>query len=296
MKIIDQIHEFISRNKIRDALVALRNWASSADDKDLLNTINAIEARFHSLRKNEMMGIIDFSTSRRELAIIIRDILECAKEISDNSNVREKTILFLASNPSETSKLQLETEFARISKEIQDGNKNLKLVSEWAVTPANLQKAILNHRPNFIHFAGHGKSAKEIANKDGRGITFNNSILRGGIFLQDSNGNPKLVEIEHITELFEIITGLEGSKIEAVILNACHQEAQARAIARYVPYVIGTNNAIEDNLAIEFSTGFYRGLASKNSTVEFAFNLAKTNIRLEGLDGSHIPVLYCKNQ
>jgi hypothetical protein len=86
----------------------------------------------------------------------------------------------------------------------------------------------------------------------------------------------------------------EGIKIEVVILNACHQADQAKAIAKHVPYVIGTNDAIDDNVAIEFSTGFYRGISAKDSKMEFAFRLARNNIMLEGLEDSMVPVMYVK--
>jgi CHAT domain/Effector-associated domain 11 len=295
MQILNQVQNFIAQNKIKEALDILLNWAVERNESELQANITAIQNRFHILRQNNMRGIIDFSSFQKEQALIISNILECVQNISENHDIKEKIILFLASNPSNTSKLQLEYEFRQISKEIQDGYGNLKLVSEWVVTAATLQKAILDHRPSIIHFSGHGKSETKASNT-GRDISFKNSDSESGIILQDSNGNAKLVGIDAIEELFKTITQLKGLKIEAVILNACHQEFQAKAIARYVPYVIGTNDAIEDALAIEFSTGFYRGIAAKNSDINFAFNLAKANLKLEGLSGSNIPVLYIRNQ
>ncbi len=51
--------------------------------------------------------------------------------------------------------------------------------------------------------------------------------------------------------------------IDVVLLNACHSETQAAAISMAgVKYVIGMNRAVKDTTAIEFSAGFYRGMAS----------------------------------
>jgi hypothetical protein len=50
------------------------------------------------------------------------------------------------------------------------------------------------------------------------------------------------------------------------------------------------SDTINDNSAIEFSTGFYRGLASEND-VEFAYELARNMIELEGLPDEDIPIL-----
>jgi hypothetical protein len=99
-----------------------------------------------------------------------------------------------------------------------------------------------------------------------------------------------------LADLFETMLTFKGIKIEVVILNACHQENQAKEIAKHVPYVIGTNDAIDDNAAIEFSTGFYRGISAKDSEVNSAFRLARNSIMLEGLEDSKVPVMYVNGE
>ena len=247
--------------------------------------------------------MINFPDAMREQAIITNSILELLQAIGTGRSLpppapptppenHEKVILFLASNPSETSRLQLEKEFARIHSRVQDSASELKLFSEWAVTPGRLQEAILKHRPNIIHFSGHGVA--EAGRQAKTGDIALETGPQSGIVLQDAQGRPKVISSDALTNLFKTIVTLSSIKVEVVILNACHQEAQARAIAQHVPYVVGTNTAIDDEVAIEFSTGFYRALASRDSGVELAFELAKTNVMLEGLEGSEVPVMYVK--
>lgn len=301
MKIKNQVRELIAGNKVKDALDVFHRWAVAKNDGQLQNNLILIQAKFNRLKQQENLGIIQFSELLREQAIITNSILELLSQVNESEPDHErdipdtednrKVILFLASNPSETSKLQLEKEFVRIFNGIQEGSKDLKLVSEWAITPSDLQQAILKHRPNIIHFAGHGASEKQ-GNGSDRDILFEGGNSNG-ILLQDASGRPQLVRTNAL-DLFETMKDLNGMNIEVVILNACHQDEQARAISQHVPYVIGTNDTIDDNAAIEFSTGFYRGLSNRNGDINFAFRLAKNNIMLQGLEDSMVPVMYSK--
>jgi hypothetical protein len=304
MEVKNQVRELIAGNKIKDALDVFHRWAVAQNDGQLQNSLILIQGKFNRLKQQENLGIIQFSESLREQAIINNSILELLSQIKEtgasptgavpDADDSRKVILFLASNPSETSKLQLEKEFTRIFNGIQEGSKDLKLVAEWAVTPGHLQQAILKHRPNIIHFAGHGASEKQGSGND-RDIVFEGGHS-SGLLLQDANGRPQLVRTSALANLFETMKELDGLDIEVVILNACHQDEQAKAIAQHVPYVIGTTDAIDDNAAIEFSTGFYRGLSDRHGDVNFAFRLARNSVMLQGLDDGMAPVMYSNGE
>lgn len=299
MAIKTQVQKLIAENKTKEALQVFLRWAVEKEDDDLQNNLLLIQSKFSRLKQQEMLGIIQFSDALREQAIITNSILEYLKMVTDNPvdaptpdvpepHDKRKVILFLASNPSQTAKLQLEKEFVRISSSLQNGVTEFKLVAEWAITPGDLHQAILKHKPHIIHFSGHG-----VADKDdlpgGRNI--GPAVAeQGGIVLQGPGGEPRFVSGAALADMFRIMA--TRINIEIVILNACHQEEQARAIVRHIPYVIGTNDAIGDNAAIEFSTGFYRGISAEGGDVAFAFDLAKNNIMLEGLEVSQVPVIY----
>lgn len=78
--------------------------------------------------------------------------------------------------------------------------------------------------------------------------------------------------------------------MECVVLNACYSEAQAEAIAKHIPHVIGMNKAIGDNAAIEFAVAFYDALGA-GKTIDFAYRLACNAILLSGLPENLTPVL-----
>ncbi|MGI2902260.1 hypothetical protein [Tolypothrix sp. VBCCA 56010] len=112
-----------------------------------------------------------------------------------------------------------------------------------------------------------------------------------GLAFEDETGFEQLVTGEALAGLF----GQFSNQVECVLLNACYSEVQAKAIAQHINYVIGMNDQIQDQAAIEFVVGFYDALLAYNpqydqsSPVEFAFNIAQNAIMLAGVSGESIP-------
>jgi hypothetical protein len=69
-------------------------------------------------------------------------------------------------------------------------------------------------------------------------------------------------------------------KIECVLLNACYSQAQAEAIHQHIDYVVGMNQAIEDEAAIKFAIGFYDALFAGRPYEEcFKFGCASLDLQ-----------------
>ncbi|MHC5771200.1 MAG: CHAT domain-containing protein [Nostoc sp.] len=181
-----------------------------------------------------------------------------------NNTTGVKTILILAANPTNTSRLRLDAEVREIEEGLQRADKGgqFKLVQKWAVRSRDFYRAILEHRPQIVHFSGHGT-----------GID--------GIVLEDETGQATLVGKEELSKLFKLFA-VKG--VECVVLNACYSEVQAEAISQYIKYVIGMTQAIGDKAAISFAVAFYDALGA-GETVEFAFDLGCSQlIRLKEED------------
>ena len=193
-----------------------------------------------------------------------------ARTGTNNSAV--KTILILASNPKNTSQLRLDEEVREIDAGLQRAKKRelFDLKQRWAVRVQDVYQALLDFKPQIVHFSGHGSGDD-------------------GLALEDDNGNLKLVDTEALAKLFELFS----TTIECIVLNACYSEVQAQAIAKHIPYVIGMNQAIGDKAAVKFATGFYNALGSGES-VEFAYKLGCNVIQLDGIPEHLTPVLIKK--
>ncbi|MEZ4775770.1 MAG: COR domain-containing protein [Bacteroidia bacterium] len=205
-----------------------------------------------------------------------------------------RTILFLAANPSETAHLQLARECREIDNGLARASHRLefKLEQKWAVTPRDFRRALMNFKPEFVHFSGHGTHlGKTAGGADSRSFDWEENPL-GGLVFEDESGNGKgnIVSSEALKSLFGLFPD-----IKCVLLNACYSKAQAEAISIHTPYVIGMKRPITDNAAIAFAVSFYDAIGA-NESVEFAFKYACTAIELEGQEGADIPVLLKKGK
>jgi Effector-associated domain 11/CHAT domain len=318
-----EIQELVSNAKLDQAIDMFLDWANdNSSDKELANNLLLLKSRYSSLKRNENLGMIDFQEASRNRAQITNSLLQMLSEADEDGsskptattkgtgngkmpepstpsstgtgdgNSGKKKILFLASNPSNTGKLQLDKEFRKLYQSLKEGNEMYDLEVEWAITASDLQRVVLKHRPSIIHFSGHGETSKT-EKVSGTGSIVKTKTIPAGIVLQDAMGQSHLVSGVALAGLFGIC--LRKFSIDMVVLNACHSEEQAMAIAKVgISYVVGMNTSVNDETAIEFSTGLYRGIATEGGDYEFAFDLAKNNIMLMGLDGDNIPVLYKK--
>jgi len=181
-------------------------------------------------------------------------------------------ILFLAANPADTERLSLDEEVRAIDRALREAEyrDRFEIDQRWAVRIGDLQEALLRFRPDIVHFSGHGTESSEI-------------VLAG------PTGSSQPVPREALGRLFAVL----ADDIRCVVLNACYSEGQAQAIADHIDCVVGMTQAVGDNAAIEFATGFYRAIGYGRS-VQTAFDLGTNLIALEGLPDEATPHLVAK--
>ncbi len=178
-------------------------------------------------------------------------------------------ILFLAANPVDTTELRLGEEVRTIDERLRAAEYRdaFELVQHWAVRATDLSEALLRHRPQVLHFSGHGSTA-------------------GALVLEDESGLSTEVTAAGLARLFRAV----GQNLQCVVLNACYSATQAEQISRHVDCVIGTSLAIGDKASIRFAGGFYRGLAY-GETFRTSFDLGCNEIELAALDEETTPRL-----
>ncbi|WP_248277569.1 CHAT domain-containing protein [Brasilonema sp. UFV-L1] len=173
-----------------------------------------------------------------------------------------RTILILAVNPKTTLPLRLGEEVRDIDAGLLQRAKKreqFEIKQQWAVRVRDVYRALLDVKPQIVHFSGHGAGDE-------------------GLALEDETGQVRFVDAEALAGVFKLF----ASEVECVVLNACYSEVQAEAIVKHIPYVIGMNKAIGDKAAIEFAVGFYDALGA-GKPVEFAYQLGCNAIRLAGI-------------
>ncbi len=189
-------------------------------------------------------------------------------------HMREETIsiLFLAADPTNESRLRLGKELREIQEKLQlsQFRDKFNLDQRMAVRPSDIVQGLLDVSPEIVHFSGHG-------------------AYSGALCFENDSGKSLFIQPDALAALFKQF----ATQVNCVILNACYSEIQANAIAEHIEYVIGMNKAIGDEAAIAFTVGFYQGLGA-NRTVEEAYHLGCVQIGLHGIPEQLTPVLVKK--
>lgn len=182
-------------------------------------------------------------------------------------------ILFLAANPVETNRLMLGEEANQIEDRIRraDLRDLFELESHWALRVDEIPGLLLQHRPTIVHFSGHGSRASEI-------------------ILEDGSGGAHPVPLKALGDLFSIMK----DDIRCVVMNSCHSEPQAQAIAEYIDCVVGMSKQVPDTAAVSFAATFYEMLGYGRS-IGFAFKVACWMLSAKGLGEDKTPRLICRN-
>ncbi|MBD2695217.1 CHAT domain-containing protein [Anabaena catenula] len=170
-----------------------------------------------------------------------------------------KRILILASNPKGTSVLDLDREIRDIREGLRrsQNRDQFDIEVRGAVRPIDLRRAMLEVKPQIVHFCGHGSG-------------------EDGLVLEDDHGNEHFVNSDALSKLFKQFS----DKVECILLNACYSEVQADALIQHINYVIGMSREIGDEAAIAFSIGFYDSVGA-GRTVEDAYELGCNSIQME---------------
>lgn len=203
--------------------------------------------------------------------------------------VRKRTILFMAANPSGTSRIALDREAHAIQVELErSGFRDcFELVTRWAVEPHDLLRELRKLKPTVVHFSGHG--GREVGDEHRPGRAPRRDIVTGelgmhsgeqsyGLFFQGPDGRAQVVSAKAIKETF----GAAGASVKLVVLSACYTESQAEALLEHVDCVVGMSGSIHDDAARSFAIGFYGGLGEREPAAA-AYNQGQAAISLIGL-------------
>ena len=186
-----------------------------------------------------------------------------------------KKILILTANPTNTKPLRLSEEVREIKSawERSQNREQFEIIVEEAVRPQEFRRTLLDHKPDIVHFSGHGGGEQ-------------------GLALMGDNGEAFLVKVAPLAKLFKALQ--EIFFIDCVFINACYSDVQAEDIYPYVNYVVGMNQKIGDEAAKQFAIGFYDTLFAGQS-IKSAFNLGCNAIEMENIPEHLTPVLRTKD-
>lgn len=199
-----------------------------------------------------------------------------ALEANGDDEVRRRVIrehvkiLFIAANSRTDPRLALNEEYRTIADKLRGARFRdaFEIVMEPASRQSDLQRALLQHKPDIVHFACHGSEEAEL------------------VLLKD-DGTSGPIAAKTLAAYFRILR----DNIALVVLNACFASKQAAAIRKTIDLTIGIRQRVADTAAIGFSGAFYEALAY-GCSVSQAFKLGVAAI---GSEQAGVPELFARD-
>src|ERR1051325_3721769 len=149
-------------------------------------------------------------------------------------------ILFLPANPLGTKSLRLGEEVRAIQERLStsETRDSFNIISGWTQNSREMQEALLRHKPNIVHFSGHGGS-------------------NNGIQLEGDDGQSILIPPQALKSLFTIFR----DEISCIVLKGCISKDQAQAMLEAIGCIIYVPAGLGEKAAISFCSAFYKALA-----------------------------------
>lgn len=276
-------------NVFPDGNSKLRQWGESYASEllrlDIRGVLNTAPLRVPA----PLIGLIaqtmalDVALRPRNADEVLRELVRISSAVHYNAHDYQSgdatmtepiTVLFLAADPTDASRLRLGQEYREIQEKLKLAKMRdrFKLEQRLSVRPVDISQSILDEKPSIVHFSGHGTS-------------------EGSLCFENEMGESRPVQPHALAALFELVS----REVSCVLLNACYSETQANAIAKHIKYVIGMRKAIGDKAAIAFAVGFYQALGAGKS-IEESFRFGCVQIRLQGIPEHLTPVLVTRQQ
>jgi hypothetical protein len=169
-------------------------------------------------------------------------------------------ILYLAANPTDTSRLRLMEEARELQERIRSGahGRAFKVVHYLAVQPRDLLRGLQEEQPHILHFSGHANYDKQI-------------------LFQNDQGTSQPISPKDLVDLIKVFPG----NLKLALLMLCFGRKHASALVQVIDFAIGMTKPILDKGAVSFSAAFYQALAG-GSSVQQAFDGARAVMGMEG--------------
>jgi CHAT domain-containing protein len=184
-------------------------------------------------------------------------------------DARQK-LLFLTASPAGVQPLNSGRELRDLIARIREAlpAARFEVIAATATKRSELTHLLVTHKPDIVHFSGHGESKR-------------------GILLEDERGNTAAVDGKSLAALFAVLRGT----LRIVVLNACSTKRTARAFQHIVDYAIAMNGPIHDVSAVAFATSFYDALA-QGMDVPAAFAAGIAQLHVAKLPSKERPELF----
>jgi hypothetical protein len=193
-----------------------------------------------------------------------------ASSVSARRTLRKKLkILYLTATPASQNSLRTDAESRLVQDELRASKYREDI--ELIISPAADAKSILNgindHRPDVVHFSGHGGGKS--------------------IWLDDGKVQSSVGQSMSFISLAELL-GATDTPPTLLVLNACDTLTGAEVLLDTVKVVVAMSDSISDLGAATFAAQFYAAIASAQPIAQ-ALKQGKIRMKSAMLSDADLP-------
>lgn len=212
-------------------------------------------------------------TKRRPIVQRTTTVKKVAKQTLRKQ--KHLNVLYLTANPDPKNPLQVDLEYKMVQQGIRGSRfrDNITLYPQPAADLNSLLQGLNDHRPQIIHFSGHGNEYA-IATDAGK------------------LGKPTAQLLSF--NLLSKALAATDSQPDVIILNSCKSSAAKKTLLTKVKIIITMRESVSDIAAANFAQTFYAAIASGQS-VKSAFEQGKVAVENASISDADVPEIHCAN-
>jgi len=274
-------------NRIQDALEQLMSITDGYDDQTS-NDLMLLSARFNANNGMYNKGLLTYDQLKLENNKIYHAALNYLNQIASQDYFHELTqeeidsrsfiedqkktkILFIASNPVNTPKFELEKEYLEIRRIFTRQRDQFEVIESFHTTLDQFFNMVRIEQPDILHIAAPS----------------NNKYL---VFHRPDD-TIRSVPYHFLTSAFSLFQPY----VKCVFLNTWCPPVFLKKVSQSLQNAIGSNTLVDDNMSVLFSSGFYTALA-QHSTYREAFEIGKEVLgKRDKYLGKEIPFVMFQN-
>jgi hypothetical protein len=210
------------------------------------------------------------ATKRRPLIRGISSIRTITKQALRKR--RRLNVLYLTADPNKANSVRVDAEFGRVLEAIRGSKfrENINVEHRPAANLKTLLNGLNDHRPQIVHFSGHGDSA---------GITTDNASV--------GTRADEVVSFELLAKALRAT----DSRPKVIVLNSCSSSGARKALLPLGVIIISMRRPVSDIAAAAFAPLFYAAIAAGQS-VKSAFEQGKVAVEMVSIGEVDTPELF----
>jgi hypothetical protein len=223
------------------------------------------------LRKVRNPSLLEKTPTKRrpQIDLKVRRSISGSPRRATGKRIRKLKVLYLTASPASQPHIRTDAEIRRVQAEIRGSvhRDRVAILSSPAADAKSILDGINDHKPQIVHFSGHGGDSS--------------------IWLDDGKVHKSVGRSMSFDLLTETLSATDFPP-KVLVLNACNTLSGAKKLLKAADVVIAMSDSISDVGATIFAAQFYAAIASGQS-ISMALKQGTVAMKHALLNDAHLP-------